>query len=79
MKATLEKGAFPSPRVEGEVTFDGFCDRPLSEEGLASRIKPTHTHLSVRLDVLVRKQTAGIPSLVKNDVMRLFGDAEQGN
>lgn len=75
LDAALEKAVTQIPRAEGEETFDGLADRPVTEERAASRIQPTPFASLVRSENTMRKQIISILDLVEDAVMCLLSYA----
>lgn len=57
--------------------FDGLADRLVSEEGPASRIRPTHSTSSTELENTMNEQNASISALVEDAVIHLSGDPDR--
>lgn len=60
--------------MEGEGTFDGLTERPISKERAFSRTRSTQSRLLEILEGTVCKQIASIPELVEVTVVKRFGD-----
>lgn len=75
LEVTLEEMGAQVPRVEGEDTFDGCADSPVSEECPALKIRSTHFCSSARLRKTVNEEIASIPALVRSAFLRLCDDA----
>lgn len=73
---SLEKVATPGPGMEEGGTFDGFTDRPVSEERPNSSILPAHFAPSAKLEDTMPDQIPSISFIVLDAAICLFGDAQ---
>lgn len=67
------------PKVQGEDTFDGIADRPVSAKGPAWRIRPLRFESSPMLKNSLRERIVSIPTLLEHAVIRLLADAGRAN
>lgn len=74
LEAALKGETAPIPKAKKENPLHRLHDRPALEKCPASRIRPTQSVSSTRLEDTVQKEIANIPSLVKHTIIRLFGD-----